>query len=145
MNIKVLYHSMTGNTGKVAHAIADALHVEAETIRQETTRFPDPVDLLFIGDGIYAGHAHKKTRSLIKQLEPVTIKNVAVFATYGGHSGIGAKIQQMLVDRGLQVIGEPFTCKGQAWLFINRKRPNESDLALAREFALAMAQKVAAK
>lgn len=134
MNIKVLYHSSTGNTEKIANAIADALNVNAERIGGEN-EFSTPVDLLFVGDGVYFGKPNKRTVTFIERLNPNTVKNVAVFATYGGQSGIGADIRKLLQAKGLKVIGEPFTCKGKAWGFLNRKHPNVADLSMAREYA----------
>lgn len=135
MNIKVLYHSSTGNTKKLADAIANELEVNAEPIGEEPILFSEPVDLLFIGDGVYFGKANKRTLSLINKLNPNTIKKVAVFATYGGQEKIGAELKKSLQDRGLSVIEEPFTCQGQSWLFLNRHHPNEQELKEVREYA----------
>jgi flavodoxin len=51
MDIKVLYHSTTGNTKKVAEAIA----AEAGVIAQPLTEASGSTstDILFIGDGVY--------------------------------------------------------------------------------------------
>lgn len=135
MNIKVFYHSSTGNTEKLARTIADTLNITAEPIGKDPIPFSDPVDLLFIGDGVYFGKANKRTLSFIDQLDPKMIKNVAVFATYGGKVKIGTDIKELLQSKGLRVIGEPFACKGQSWVFINRSHPNESDISKAHEFA----------
>jgi Uncharacterized flavoproteins len=128
MNIKVVYHSTTGNTKKLALAIAEAFKVNPEQIGKESIQFSEPVDLLFIGDGIYYGNPSKKMVQFIDQLNPKMIKNAAVFATYGGQLKIGDEIKRLLQNKGLNVIGEPFTCKGQAWAFLNRSHPDEADL-----------------
>lgn len=141
MNIKVMYHSSTGNTTKIAYAIADTLNVKAEPIGDALVS-STPIDLLFIGDGIYFGKANKKTVSFINQLDPDIVKNVAVFATYGGQDAIGDKMQQLLRDRGLNVVGQPFTCKGQSWVIRNRKHPSQEELSSAREFAKAVLAEV---
>ena len=143
MIIRVMYHSSTGNTKKIAVAIANALNIKAEPIDGDQISISEPIDLLFIGDGIYFGKMNKQTLSFINQLNPAIIKNVAVFATYGGQSSIGSEIQQSLKNKGLKVIGEPFTCKGQAWLFLNRKHPIESDFKNAGEFAKHIVEKIA--
>ena len=41
----------------------------------------------------------------------------------------------MIQNKGIRVVDEPFTCKGKAWLFINRKHPNETDLNKVRKYA----------
>lgn len=53
MNIRVMYHSQTGNTRKLAESMAGALGVTAEKIADSS--IVEPVDMLFIGDGVYAG------------------------------------------------------------------------------------------
>lgn len=134
MNIKVLYHSTTGNTAKLAHTIAETLKCKAEKI-EDSTSFSKPIDLLFIGDGVYFGKPNKKTSSFIAKLDPKMVKNVAVFASYGGQKTIGNDISKLLQAKGIRVINEPFICKGQSWLVLNRNHPNTSELNKVREYA----------
>ena len=135
MTVRVFYHTATGNTRKVAGAIADELGIEAEMIGKDLISFSEPIDLLFIGDGIYAGKPGKETISFINRLDPAMIKNTAVFATYGGQEVIGERIADLLRNKGLNIIGKPYTCKGKCWFFINRRHPNENDLDSSRQFA----------
>lgn len=135
MNIKIMYHSTTGNTKKLADAIANSLDLTAEPLSKEAIALTEPVDLLFLGDGLYAGKPNKRTQAFIETLDPKLVRNVAVFATYGGQDKIGADLKQLLQSRKLKVVGEPFVCKGQSWLFVNRGRPNDADLYDVSEFA----------
>ncbi len=136
MNIKVVYHTTTGNTRKVAEAVAAAAGVKAESI-EDSELSSAPVDLLFVGDGLYGGKPHKKTVAFISSLDPGKVKNAAVFATYGGQARIGEELKKHFQEKGIHLIGEPFTCRGRAWIFINRSHPDESDLNRARAFAKA--------
>jgi flavodoxin I len=145
MNIKVVYHSTTGRTRKLAKAIADTLGTKANQIEKTKFSFNEPLDILFIGSGIYGGKPHKKVISFIAGLNPDIIKNVAVFATYSGMDKIGADMKKRLKEKHLEVIGKPFICKGQAWLFINRNRPNEADLKEVRKYARSIVNKVSDK
>lgn len=140
MNVKVLYHSSTGNTKKVADAIADALMIKAEPISDADLSMP--IDLLFIGDGVYFGKPSKETIAFIDKLTPDTVKNAAVFATYGRQSDIGEKIRKLLQDKQLNVVGEPFTCKGKAWVILHHSHPSEDDLSMAREYANAIVAQI---
>ena len=142
MNIRLIYHSSTGNTAKLANAISDSLNIKAERIGDTPISISEPVDLLFIGDGIYFGKPNKSMIATIEQLAPQTIKNVAVFATYGGQAKIGSDLQKLLKDEGLQIIGEPFVCKGQSWVFMNRKHPDEKDIQNVNVFAKSIVVKV---
>ena len=142
MNIKVMYHSSTGNTKKLAHIIADSMHTEAEPIGEASGSFTQPVDILFIGDGIYAGKPNKKTIAFIESLNPEMVKHAAVFATYGGQAKIGKDIKSLLEKQGIKMLGEPFACKGQAWFFMNRHHPDSSDVDRTKHFAESIRSKI---
>ena len=133
MTIKVLYHSSTGNTKKVAEAIASAANVSAEEITESYT-LSDPVDLLFIGDGVYAAKMSRQTKSFINTLNSSLVKNAAVFGTYGGQDKAIVAMKALLKENGIPVCAESFACKGQAWLVANRNRPNKEDLGSAVQF-----------
>lgn len=141
MNIKVAYHSSTGNTKKLATAISNEVGVKAESI-EDITNFSDSVDLLFIGDGVYFGKPKKLVIDFISKLNPEIVKNVAVFATCGGQEKIRNDIKQLLENQGLNIINDPFVCKGQSWLIMNRKQPNEDDLKRVSQFAKNTVSKV---
>ena len=134
MKIKVFYHSSTGNTKKVAEAIAAAVNASPEAMT-EGCKISEPIDLLFIGDGIYAGKMSKKTKAFIDQLDGSLVKNAAVFGTYGGQDKVIAAIKERLTEKGIPVCARSFLCKGQAWLVGNRNHPNQADLEEAARFA----------
>ena len=142
MKIKVMYHSSTGNTKKIAEAIAAAVNVSAEAIT-ENAQLSEPIDLLFIGDGIYAGKMSKKTQAFIGTLTGESVKNAAVFGTYGGQKKVIATMTALLQEKGIRVCGESFACKGQAWLGGNRNHPNQADLDNAARFGTDIIQSVA--
>ena len=142
MNIKIMYHSSTGNTQKLANAIADTLNISAEPVQENPSIASTPIDLLFIGGGIYFGKPSKRIIAFIKQLDPQIIKNVAVFATYGGQAKISSDIQKLLKEKGLHVIQDSFICKGQSWFFINRNHPNEEDIHKVSNFANSIVKKI---
>ena len=135
MNIRVVFHSHWGNTAKLAHAIAEVFGVAPEQIGKDAISFSEAVDLLFVGDGIYWAKPHKLTRDFFKQLDPALIKNAAVFATYGNQFKIGNDIREILQDKSINVVGEPFTCRGASVGTKNQGHPDETDLKNAKEFA----------
>lgn len=136
MNIKVLYHSSTGNTQKIANCIAGVFNICAEQIKEDIARkIIEPIDMLFIGDGIYFGKPNKNISNFISEIDPKLIKNVAVFGTCGGQVKIGQDIKALFENKCINVIEETFVCKAQSWFFINRNHPNEEDFNNAIEFA----------
>ncbi len=143
MNIRVVYHSgRSGNTMKVATTIAELFHIRAERIGKETIEFSDPVDLLFVGDGIYFHKPHRKTRTLIHGLDPAIVKNAVAFGTYGNQSDIGEQIISLLRKQHINVVGEPFVCKGDSPGTDNKGRPSAADLQNAKEFANGIVSKL---
>ena len=133
MKIKVVYHSMTGNTKKIAETLAKIANVPAEAIT-ENYKITEAIDLLFIGDGIYAGKMNKKTKTFIQTLDVSLVKNVAIFGTYGGQDKVIHDMVTMLTKQGVNVCEETFECKGQAWFIANRNHPNQTDIDNANKF-----------
>jgi flavodoxin len=117
MRIKVLYHTMTGNTGKVANAIAEVAGVTAEKI--DPMKTVDFADLLFIGDGLYGGKIGKETYALIKTLNTKNVRKVAVFSTYGGQNYVGDILKKAFAEQGIPVCEETYSCRGKEWFFFN--------------------------
>ena len=136
MNIRIMYHSRSGNTMKLAQAIGEALNVRPERIGKEKIAFSEPVDLLFIGDGIYFHKPHRKTRALIQKINPEIIKNAVAFGTYGNQSEIGDQLTNLLQEQHINVVSDPFTCKGDSPGTDNHGHPDETDLQNVRKFAL---------
>jgi len=133
MNIKVLYHTRTGNTKTVAEAIADSVGAVAESISKENQLFG--VDLLFIGDGLYGGTVDKTIKEFIKSLSPKDIRTASVFSTFGGQNKANGVLKQLLQEQGIPVQEESFSCKGRAWWILNRSHPNSKELHAAKEYA----------
>ena len=134
MKIKVLYHSMTGNTKKVAEAIAKVANVTAEAVTKDY-KLSEPVDLLFIGDGIYAAQMNKHTKAFAQNADVSMVKHAAVFGTNGGQDKVVHDLVAMLKERDISVCDETFLCKGQAWIFANRNHPDQTDIDNATKFA----------
>lgn len=133
MKIKVLYHSRAGSTKKIAEAIAKAVGANPELITDNTSL--DCADLLFIGDGVYAGKADAKTEKFIKTLDPTKINNATVFGTYGSQTSAITKIKELLKKQGINVTEETFGCKGKYFFVFNRKHPDINDIDRAKTFA----------
>lgn len=143
MNVRVVYHSgYKGNTMKVATAIAEVFNIRAERIGKEKIEFTEPVDLLFVGSGVYFDKPHKKLRATISKLTNAVIQNAVGFGTYGNQSNVGEQINSLLREQGIRVVSEPFVCKGASVGTDNKGHPNTTDLENAKKFANAMALKI---
>jgi len=133
MKIKVMYQSKGGNTKMVADAIAEAVGQVNEAV---PPAYPlENVSLLFLGGALYSGKIDKKLVDFIKTLNISRAKNVAIFGTSGSQDNVITQIKDLVKAQGINVLDETFMCKGKFFVFFNRKRPNEADLKLAKEFA----------
>jgi flavodoxin len=140
MKIKVMYHTKTGNTRIIAEAIAKTLGAPAKLISGNDSF--DAADVLFIGDGLYAGSVDGKTKKFIQTLDAIKVKKAAVFATFGGQRKAAAVLKKLLQKQGIEVVEEMFECKGKAWYIINRKHPDTKDIKAAKEFAKRVVEKI---
>ena len=140
MKIKVLYNSRTGNTKKVADAIAQALNVVSEAIPPAYP--PENVKLLFLGSGVYAGKIDNKMKDFISTLNINRVKNVALFGTCGGQDTGMKMMRELLQAQGVNVIDETFLCKGRTFLFFNKSHPSKEDLKDAQDYVRRVVEKV---
>lgn len=107
MNITVRYQSRGGNTKAVAEAVAKAAAARAESIGVPINA---PVDVLFIGGGIYAFNIDDSLRAYIKEIKKDEAAKVAVFTTAGFVDGT-AKIIALLKENGLNVCEKTLSIK----------------------------------
>lgn len=131
----MIYASRTGNTRKVAEAIADELGVRAVDIREEEPEIGE-VDLLVVGDGVYGWRPSREMVEFLSRLTSLKGVKVVLFGTYGAWPAQLPYLRRILEGKGAEVIGT-FSCPGEDRLFLGllrRGRPNEGDLERARVF-----------
>lgn len=132
-----------GNTRKIAEAIGDELRADVLTTDEAYAVDLSQYELVGFGSGIYFAKHDEKLFELVKA-KPALPHHVFLFSTAGNtllwriyHRGL----RRLLTSRGCTVINE-FNCPG--WDTVGpfvlfggfyRGRPNEKDLARAREFA----------
>lgn len=131
MKIAVRYDSSSGNTKKVAEAIAGALKVEARSISEPLS---EPVDLLFVGSGLYAGSVREGLKTFLSDLTAEQVGRVAVFSTAAGNKLPDGQIEALLKLKGIPVSPKSYHCRAR-FLFLNKGRPNAQDLKDAEAFA----------
>lgn len=135
--VYVVYASLTGNTRKVAKAIAEAAGATLVDVRGESLPKVESGDVIFVGDGVYGMRPSRVMRRALRAWAlPPGIK-AAVFGTYGGAPSQISRLEQMLRKKGAHVV-DRFSCLGRDWFFLGflgRGRPSEEDLQAAREFA----------
>ena len=81
MTYAVRYYTKTGNTKRLAEAIAKELEVEALPISEPVT---EPVDALFLGNSYYAFTIDPEVRTFVSSLDkysPDTINNPSIMSS----------------------------------------------------------------
>ena len=129
---EVIYYSMTGNTKKVAEAIAAELDVNAEDVRTKGGLAKD--SFLFLGSGRYFPLPGRGFKKFVARND-FDGRQVALFGTSGEGKGHEVEaLEKMVTAKGAKVMGK-FYCKGKFLFFINRKHPDNKDLENAKKFA----------
>ncbi|MDR1158513.1 MAG: flavodoxin [Oscillospiraceae bacterium] len=131
----VIYATKTGNTKKLALAVAKGAGTAAQSV--EEAGAISGVDTLFVGASVYAGKIDEKLRGFLVNLTPNTVRRVVVFGSAMGKRSALTEIRSLLTANGVAVYDKEFFCKGQFLLF-NRNCPDAGDLANAEAFAREM-------
>jgi flavodoxin len=131
---EVIYYSMTGNTKRVADAIATELEVAAEDVKTKDKLAED--SFVFLGAGLYGPLRGWGLKRFIDR-NSFEGRKVALFGTSGEGKGkeLGA-LEEAVAAKGAEIAGS-FFCRGR-FLFVFRRHPTGKDLGNARDFARAL-------
>jgi flavodoxin len=137
MVFEVVYYSMTGNTKKLADAIATELDVAAENVKTKDKLAED--SFVFLGAGLYGPLRAFGLKRFIDR-NNFDGRKVALFGNSGEGKGkeVGA-LEEAVAAKGAEVAGT-FFCKGEFLFLVNRTHPTSNDLGNARKFAREMAK-----
>lgn len=130
MKIAVRYYTKTGNTKKLAEAIANATGVEAKD-----TKCPleEDVDILFLGSSVYAAGVDSEVKDFIANIN-VKVGEVANFSTAAVLPSTYKQVKKLLDDKGIKMAEKDFACRG-AFAMMHKNRPNDNDIKDAITFA----------
>lgn len=138
MHVEVRYFSRSGNTKKVAEAIAKAVGATAQA---DTVPVLESTDLLFLGGSVYGFGLDDHTKNCIERLHADSVKAVAVFGTSAIVKSGNEDMKKLLRAKGIHVLDEDFYCRG-AFTVMHRGHPDAGDLELAAAFAKLVANSV---
>ncbi|MGB8451911.1 MAG: flavodoxin family protein [Anaerocolumna sp.] len=128
--IEVRYFSKTGNTKKLAEAIANTLGVMAESVE---TPLEGNVDILFLGSSVYGAGVDTSIKTFINSLDS-QVKKVVNFSTAAILPSTYAQIKKLLSVKGIKLDEREFHCRGE-FLLMHKGRPNAQDIKKAQAFA----------
>ena len=78
MKIAVRYYTKTGNTKRLAEAVAGAVGVDALSI---SSPIDEPVDILFLGNSYYAFSIDPEVRDFIRSLDKGKVSRIVNFGS----------------------------------------------------------------
>ena len=130
MKIAVRYYTKTGNTKRLAEAVARAAGVEAKPISEPLT---EKVDLLFLGNSYYAFSIDPEVRAFIRSLDKTKVGRMVNFGSAAMLNSTWKKVKAEADKVGIPLDEREFHCKGE-FKGIHKGRPNEEDLKAAEAF-----------
>ena len=131
MTYAVRYYTQTGNTKRLAEAIAEELGVQALPLSAPIT---EKVDVLFLGNSYYAFTIAPEVREFVAGLDKAKVGKIINFGTAAMMNSTYKKVRSVAATKGIPVLDREFHCKGE-FKGMNKGRPNEDDLKAARVFA----------
>ena len=131
MKFAVRYYTKTGNTKKLAEAMAKALWVEALPI---SAGISEPVDILLLGNSYYAFSIDPEVRRFIRSLDRSKVGRIVNFGSAAMLNSTWKKVKAEADKAGIPMAEREFHCRGE-FKGIHKGRPNSEDLAAAAAFA----------
>ncbi len=131
MKIAVRYYTKTGNTKRLAEAIAKAVGVEALPV---TAPVAESVDILFLGNSYYAFTIDPEVRRFIESLDKEKVGKIVNFGSAAMMNSTWKKVKAVADKVGISMDEREFHCKGE-FKGLHKGKPDESDLDAAAAFA----------
>ena len=130
MKYAVRYYTKTGNTKRLAEAVAKELGVEALPI---STPIEDKTDVLFLGNSYYAFSIDPEVRSFVASLDKDKVGKIVNFGSAAMLNSTYKKVKAEADKAGIPMLEKEFHCRGE-FKGLHKGRPNDEDLKAAAEF-----------
>ena len=133
MKAAVRFYTRSGNTEKLANAIAEAIGVQAEKV---SVALPEKTDVLFLGCSYYAFDVDEAVKSFIQENRE-NIGKIVCFGTSAMMKSTHKPMKKVADEAGVVLSAEEFHCRG-AFGPMHKGRPDDNDLKQAADFAKGM-------
>jgi flavodoxin len=131
MTYQVRYYTKTGNTRKLAEAVAKELGVEALPISTPVT---EKTDILFLGNSYYAFSIDPEVRDFVASLDKDKVGKIVNFGSAALLNSTYKKVKAEADKAGIPMDPKEFHCKGE-FKGVHKGKPDADDLKAAAEFA----------
>lgn len=130
MKVSVRFYTRSGNTEKLANAIAEAVGVSAENV---SVPLEEKADILFLGCSYYAFDVDEHVKKFIMDNKD-KIGKIVCFGTSAMMKSVYKPMKKVAEEAGVAIEKEDFHCHG-SFGPMHKGRPNEDDLSRAKAFA----------
>ena len=130
MKIAIRYYTKSGNTKKLADAIAEVAGVPAKGVDQPLT---EDVDILFLCNSVYWAGVDGKVKKFLKTPghkigKLVNVSSAAMIeSTY-------KQIKTLASEAGIPLDAREFHCRG-SFAALHKGKPDQNDLENVKKFA----------
>jgi len=130
MKVAVRFYTRSGNTEKLAKAIAETVGVKADSVN---IALEDKVDILFLGCSYYAFDVDENVKKFIKENKD-KIGKIVCFGTSAMMKSVYKPMKKVAEECGVDIEKEDFHCHG-SFGPMHKGRPNKDDISNAKKFA----------
>ena len=131
MTVAVRYYTKTGNTKRLAEAVAAAVGVQALPVSVPVDEY---TDILFLGNSYYAFSIDPEVREFIRSLDAAKVGRIVNFGSAAMLNSTWKKVKEETDRKGIALDEREFHCRGE-FMGIHKGRPDENDLRAAADFA----------
>ena len=131
MKDAVRYYTKTGNTKKLADAVAETLGVEPLPISEPVD---EKIDILFLGNSYYAFSIDPEVAEFIHSLDKDKVGKIVNFGSAAMLNSTLKKVKKQAEKVGIPVDEREFHCKGE-FKGLHKGKPDDEDVAAAAAFA----------
>ena len=130
MKIEIRYFTKTGNTKKLAEAIAQELNIKAQEL---SAPLSEKTDILFLCNSVYWAGADSSVKKFISENKSkigllVNVSTAAMIeSTY-------AQVKKIAEKEGVKLSDKEFHCRGK-FTALHSGHPDEADIADVKAFA----------
>ena len=130
MKIAIRYYTKTGNTKKLADAIAAATGAEALTVASPLV---ESVDVLFLCSSVYAAGVDSAVKDFVGGIQ-VKVGQVVNISTAALLPSTYKQVKKLVEAKGIVMSDKEYHCRG-AFQFMHKGKPDAADCAAAAKFA----------
>ncbi len=130
MNIAIRYYTQTGNTKKLAEAIAAELGLEAKPV---SVPLEEKADLVFLCNSVYWAGIDKAVKRFVKD-NAEKIGAIVNASTAALIESSYSQMQKLAAGAGVKLCEKEFHCRGK-FSVLHAGHPDEADLMAVRKFA----------